>query len=133
MRVVIDTNVLVSAFWSKHNRLAQIVALVMSGTLLPCYNAEIMREYQEVLSRPHLAFHFEEANINEIIGRIKADGLCVAIKPSTVPFIDESDRVFYDVAQACGAYLITGNTRHYPAEPFIMTPFAFLAEFHFSG
>jgi len=39
---------------------------------------------------------------------------------------DETDRVFYDTAKASGAILITGNIRHYPAMPFIMTPADFL-------
>jgi hypothetical protein len=39
---------------------------------------------------------------------------------------DESDRVFYDVAKTAGAYLITGNTKHFPQEPFILTPAEFV-------
>ena len=127
MRVVLDTNVLVSAFWSEHNRLTQIIDLLVGGILLPCYCQEIIQEYQDVLSRPRLAFHFEEASVNEIINKIKADGLCVAVKPSSIPFIDESDRIFYDVAVACDAQLVTGNIKHYPKKPFIITPFEFLS------
>jgi hypothetical protein len=40
---------------------------------------------------------------------------------------DETDRKFYDVASACGALLITGNLKHYPSEPFIISPAGFLA------
>ena len=127
MRVVLDTNVLVSAFWSEHNRLTRIIDMLVSGILLPCYCQEIIQEYQDVLSRPRLAFHFEEASVNEIINKIKADGICVAVRPSSIPLIDESDRIFYDVAVACGAQLVTGNIKHYPKKPFILTPFEFLS------
>jgi predicted nucleic acid-binding protein len=48
------------------------------------------------------------------------------VVPSTYILIDEDDRVFYDTAKQAGAYLITGNTKHYPSEPFILTPSAFL-------
>jgi len=126
MRVVLDTNVLVSALWSANNRLAQILALVIDGSLLLCYDAEIIVEYEEVLSRPHLAFRFAESRVDEIIGKIKADGLCVVVKPSTMPLVDEDDRCFYDVAKSCNAILITGNAKHYPVEPFIMSPAGFL-------
>jgi len=126
MRVVIDTNVLVSALWSDNNRLVRVLTLIISDSLTPCYNAEIMQEYQEVLARPHLAFHFSEARVSEIINKIRFSGLCVAVKPSTIPLIDESDRYFYDVAKSCEAILITGNRKHYPDEPFIMTPSQFL-------
>ena len=129
MRIVLDTNVLVSALWSENNRLAKILSLVIDGSLLLCYDANIMREYEDVLSRPHLAFRFADARVCEIISKIRADGLCVAVKPSTVSMVDEDDRYFYDVAKACHAILITGNTKHYPAEPLIMTPARFLEMF----
>ena len=126
MRVVIDTNVLVSALWSRNNRLAQIIELFISGAVVPCYCAEIMREYQDVLSRPKLAFRLAGADVSEIIERIKAGGMCVVVRPSSEPFADESDRVFFDVAKACEAILITGNKKHYPIEPFVMSPAEFL-------
>ena len=126
MRIVLDTNVLVSALWSANNRLVQILARIIDGSLLPCYNAEIMQEYQEVLGRPHLAFRFADATVDEIIEKMKTDGLCVVVKPSAVSLIDEDDRCFYDVAKSCDAILVTGNTKHYPAESFIMSPSQFL-------
>jgi predicted nucleic acid-binding protein len=39
---------------------------------------------------------------------------------------DEDDRVFYDAAKTADAYLITGNSKHYPKESFILTPSEFL-------
>jgi len=125
--VVIDTNVLVSALWSKNSKSTKILALILNDSLIPCFNAEIMQEYREVLARPHLVFRFNEAGVEEIIGKITADGLSVVVKPSSTPFIDESDRVFYDVAIACSAYLITGNIKYFPNEPFILPPSQFLA------
>jgi len=126
-KVVIDTNVLVSALWAKSGKSTQILTLILNDSLIPCFNAEIMQEYQEVLARPHLVFRFNGAKVEEIIGKIIADGLSVVVKPSSTPFIDESDRIFYDVAIACSAYLITGNTKHFPNEPFILPPTQFLA------
>jgi len=126
MKVVLDTNILVSALWSANSRLAQILTLVIEGFLLPCYNTEIMQEYKEVLNRPHLSFRFAEAKVDEILDKIKIDGLCIAVTPSTIPFVDEDDRCFFDVAEVCGAILVTGNTKHYPNVEFIMTPAQFL-------
>ena len=39
---------------------------------------------------------------------------------------DEDDRVFYDTAVKAEAYLITGNKKHFPLEPFIVYPVNFL-------
>jgi predicted nucleic acid-binding protein len=44
-----------------------------------------------------------------------------------MPLLDEDDRVFYDTATASEAVLVTGNIRHFPAEPFVMTPADFLS------
>ena len=54
------------------------------------------------------------------------DGIFVSALQSKAVFIDESDRVFYDVAATCDAYLITGNKKHYPVESFVFTPAEFL-------
>ena len=126
INVVIDTNILVSALWSEQGKPAKILTLIINDLLIPCFNAEIIQEYKEVLARPHLAFHFKKARVDVIINKIKADGLSVVVKPSSIVFVDESDRVFYDVAKASGAYLITGNSKHYPDEPFILSPSQFL-------
>ena len=126
MRVVIDTNVLVSALWSKNNRLAQIISAVIADKLTACYNAAIMAEYEDVLSRPKLAFRFEKSRVDEIINKIKIDGLSVAVVPSSIPMPDENDRVFYDVAKACDAYLITKNLQDFPSATFILPPDQFL-------
>jgi len=126
INVVIDTNILVSALWSEQGKPAMILTLIINDLLIPCFNAEIVQEYTGVLSRPHLSFHFKKARVDVIINKIKADGLSVVVKPSSIAFVDESDRAFYDVAKASGAYLITGNSKHYPDEPFILSPSQFL-------
>jgi len=41
--------------------------------------------------------------------------------------IDEDDRKFYDTAKSVGAWLISGNLKHYPKEDFIKTPTEFLS------
>ena len=56
-----------------------------------------------------------------------------ALGLSDVPMLDEDDRVFYDTAKESGAILVTGNTKHFPAESFIMTPSDFLAYLEKNG
>ena len=58
---------------------------------------------------------------------LQKDGLMYSISTSSVFHMqDESDRVFYDVAKAAEAFLITGNKKHYPDEPFVITPRDFI-------
>ena len=45
-------------------------------------------------------------------------------------FIDEKHRVFYEVALAGpegNTHLVTGNLRHYPVAPIVVTPAQFCA------
>ena len=65
--------------------------------------------------------------IYSVLGRIQSKGICVAARECAGSFPDETDRAFYEVAVSCKAYLITGNNKHYPEEPFIMSPAQFLA------
>ena len=61
-----------------------------------------------------------------VIAAVRQHGEKVMVAPSASPMPDEDDRVFYDTAKTAGAYLITGNSKHYPSEPFILTPSVFL-------
>ena len=125
--VVLDTNVLVSALWTSDGNPALVAHLIPSGSIVPCYCNAILDEYRVVLSRPR--FHFSQHQITQLIDNIKKYGKAVVPGKSDMSLPDESDRVFYDTAKECGAILITGNTRHYPLENFIMTPTQFLSFF----
>jgi hypothetical protein len=64
-----------------------------------------------------------------LLATIATYGYSLAVTPSDIPLPDETDRKFYDIAKAAGAALITGNTRHYPDDPLVTTPAAFLIRF----
>ena len=46
-------------------------------------------------------------------------------KVRDVPFPDELDRKFYEVARFCQAPLVTGNIAHFPSDDIVMTVAAF--------
>ena len=125
VKAVLDTNILVSALWKQPSNAGRIIDMVVLRQIIPCYNADIILEYKGVLCRPK--FKFTVPDISNLLDLIKKEGMSVLQQPSTIPFIDESDRIFYDTAKTCGAYLITGNLRHYPDAPFIISPSEFLA------
>ena len=127
MFVVLDTNVLVSAFWSKDGKPSRILALVQNGFLTPCFDSRIMTEYRGVLQRKK--FGFEAWEIGQVLTQIESDGLSVVPVPLSIPFIDEADRKFYETAKHCNASLVTGNVRHYPRDRLVVSPAAFLTDF----
>lgn len=123
--VVIDTNVLVSALLSKHNNAAtvQILEAVFNGIIIPVFNDEIIDEYTDVLQRPK--FKFDNALVQLLISAIKAHGIFTNQLTTNVTLPDPKDLVFYEVVMAKredNAYLVTGNSKHFPHEPFIVTP-----------
>lgn len=89
----------------------------------PLYSDSILEEYEEVLCRPK--FHFSVSMIHTLIGSIKTNGISVNPSPTGAELPDMDDLVFYEVVmekQTDNAYLVTGNIRHFPKEPFIVTP-----------
>ena len=122
--VVIDTNVIVSAVISKHldSNPAKIIRAIVQNRIVPLYNDEILGEYSEVLSRPK--FNLTEAQIDTVLKAIVADGLNLdRTSAEGIVFPDPKDIVFYEVALSKDdSYLVTGNIKHFPIKPFIVTP-----------
>lgn len=127
MEVVIDTNILVSALWSKNGAPARIISMVINGSLVPCYDYRILSEYREVLRRPK--FRFSNGEINFLLDWIESSGRSVVTDPIEENFTDEADKKFYEVAKFCQAKLITGNIKHFPQDPLVVTVAEFLEEY----
>lgn len=121
---VIDTNVIVSALLNHDGESNPSIVLtnVISGSIIPLYNEEILSEYREVLSRDK--FPFRDSDVEDTLNLFVKKGVRV---DSTVPvedyFSDLDDVVFYEVAMSTeGAYLVTGNIKHFPTDPIVVTP-----------
>lgn len=121
---VIDTNVLVSAMLKWNSVPGHIIELVFDGLIVPIFSREIIEEYKEVLSRSK--FHLSNDIVEDIIGSLTDSGIFVDGETQNMEFIDEKDRMFFEVVmeerKEEDAYLVTGNIRHFPVEPFIVTP-----------
>lgn len=61
MRIVLDTNVLLSGLLSPSGPPGNIVRLITTGTVRVCYDARILVDYRQVLLRP--AFPFTEIQV----------------------------------------------------------------------
>lgn len=128
MYVVLDTNVLVSSLWSKDGSPAKIMSMVLSGTLIPCYDYRILTEYRNVLIRPK--FCFSENEVNALLDWIEFYGKSVVASSLNINFIDEEDKKFFEVAKYCKAKLITGNLKHFPKDEDVMSVSDFLEKYN---
>lgn len=120
---VIDTNVLVSALFAVHPDSATVIVRdkIAAGDIVPLYNAEILDEYRCVLSRPK--FQFPSAHIDAVLELILQKGISLDRTKSNESFPDPKDVVFYEVALSKdGSYLVTGNIKHFPHTPIVVTP-----------
>ena len=89
MLAVIDTNILVSALWSKNGAPARILSLIISGRLIPCYDYRILSEYKEVIIRPK--FKFTASEVSALLDWITDNGRSVVAEPLNVDFTEEAD------------------------------------------
>ena len=126
IQVVLDTNVVVSGFLNRQGKPASILKLVLQHDFDICVNTAILIEYEQVLNRAKFAGKIHQAEIQRFFDIMYDIGVNTIAVPSKISLPDESDRKFYDVAKAASAYLITGNTKHYPDEPFILPPAEFI-------
>ena len=123
-KVVIDTNVLVSALLSPFGAPGRVLDMALTGGIIVCYDARILAEYNDVLARPK--FGFNKRDVKSLVDFIYSTGVSVIPTPLNVELPDEDDRVFLEVAKHCNAYLITGNMRHFPEDEKIVTAAQFL-------
>lgn len=119
---VFDTNVLVSALMSRRADSPTVVLLdyVLDGRIVLLFNEEILSEYNEMLHRTK--FGFSNERIQAVIDLVKT-GMQLDPTVSNEDFTDPDDRVFYEVAlRKDDAYMVTGNLKHFPKSPIVVTP-----------
>lgn len=121
---VVDTNVIVSALLSKdfNSSTIQVFKAVVDMRITPLYNDEIFQEYKDVLSRDK--FPFSKEDIANVLSVFKTNGIKLnRTKVEDETFPDPKDIVFYEVAMSKeDAFLVTGNIKHFPSKPFVVTP-----------
>ena len=124
---VIDTNVLVSALITRNPESAtvKVVRLLLDNEFVPLYDADIITEYEDVLHRSKFPILPEVADA--LISYIVEHGVEVSRVIFDEPMPDEDDRVFYEVTLSKeDSFLVTGNLKHYPTSPRVITPADFI-------
>lgn len=120
---VLDTNVLVSALFTSNEQAAtaRLIRALVDGGFCTLYNDEIIKEYREVLYRAK--FDFDNELVEMLIDTVISNGTPTDRVVSGEVFPDPDDAVFYEVALSKeGAYVVTGNLKHFPRKPIVVTP-----------
>jgi putative PIN family toxin of toxin-antitoxin system len=113
IRVVLDTNIIVSALIQPLGPPAQVFVLAIGGSIQLCISGSVYAEYEEVISRPR--FRRSEDNIAGALRTIREKGFWVQPTEAIRACSDPDDDVFLECAHAAQAnYLVTGNLKHFP-------------------
>lgn len=124
---VIDTNVLVAALITRNPEAAtaKVVRMLLNQDFILLYDADIIAEYEEVLHRSKFPILPEVADA--LISYIVEHGVEASRVDFAEPMPDEDDRVFYEVTLSKeDSFLVTGNLKHYPLSPRVITPSDFI-------
>lgn len=114
LRLVIDTNIVVSAALKPEGMQRTVVLLVMTRPARWYVSDAIVSEYATVLARPQLKIR--KALRQQLLQLI--DNHTRVITPTRLRQVtsDPADNIFVECADAARAdYLITGNQRHFPS------------------
>jgi putative PIN family toxin of toxin-antitoxin system len=114
IRVVLDTNVVVSAMLSPSGTAADAIRLAINHHVQLCASEVLLEEYEEVLRRPK--FRRPPAVVSALLKAVRAVAELVEPTATLTVSADEADNRFLECAEAAKAdYLVTGNTQHFPA------------------
>ena len=133
MRVVLDSNIVVSACLTPQGASATIVELALLGYFTLCISQEVLSEYREVLARPKFSRELER--IKTVLEGIEETSAVIVPRQRLTLSSDEEDNRLLECAQAAKAdFLVTGNRKHFPDrmdEVRILSPREFLTELGF--
>lgn len=113
LRLVIDTNALISAALKPEGLQRTALILAVTKPALFYVSHPILKEYADVLSRPELAIR--KGIRQQLLQLIKNHSHIVRPSRRLEVCTDPDDNVFLECADAARAdYLITGNQKHFP-------------------
>ena len=115
IRVVLDTNILISALLQPQGLPARVFLTALAGTKAQlCVSGKIYAEYEEVIRRPK--FNRREMLIEQALRAIRQNGFWIKPSEKVRACPDPDDDIFLECSQAARAhYLVTGNLKHFPA------------------
>ncbi len=117
MRLVLDTNLLVSALLKPGSVPDRLLTLIWEGAATALYDARMTDEYRTVLARSKFR-SIDRARIDEVFAQLLAHGEEITDACEwTAAMRDDDDRIFVEVALAGRANaIVTGNLKDYPRD-----------------
>jgi putative PIN family toxin of toxin-antitoxin system len=129
IRVVLDTNIIVSAYLNQEGVPFFILKLALAGSVQPCVSEAILAEYEELLHRK--SYPMDRRRAKTLLRQIRTASEMFAPAGGLDVTEDPDDNIFLECALAAKAhYLVTGNTDHFPKKRWkytsVITPRQFI-------
>ncbi len=130
LKLVVDTNVVISALLKPESNPALIMSLILRGDCTLCVTEKIFSEYEELSGRGKFK-KLDQASVREFLSTLRSKALWVVPKVTIGDMAkDPEDNAFSEYALESKAdFLITGNIHHFPKEKFHRTSIVTPAEF----
>ena len=113
LRLVLDTNVVVSAALKPDGLQRTVLLLALTKPARLIITDAVLAEYREVLARPE--FRIRKGIQRQVLDLIVHRAHLVKSSRSLQVATDPDDNIFIECADAGRAdYLVTGNHRHFP-------------------
>ena len=112
MKVVLDTNVLVSGLLTRSGACAIILELLSDDRISVAVDGRIMQEYRRVCAEPRLGL--DTGAVWDFLHFLDDCAANVTAMPLKADLPDPDDLPFLEVAAEVHAVLVTGNKKHFP-------------------
>ncbi len=116
MRVVVDTNVLVLGIINANGNPGKIVDLIRTDVIELVLDDRIFKEYADVLNRDFFKPYITKNDYDNIMEFLKYNSLNITCSRVIQDLPHQGDIPFLETALSASVPLITGNTKHFPAE-----------------
>jgi len=133
VKIVIDTNVLISGILNPSGPPGRIVDFLRNGFLQLVIDDRILSEYADVLRRKYFLRYFEESEREDVLDYISKNSYYTSTRVVVHNMPDEGDVPFLEIALSENAPLVTGNLKHYPRRVrkgcIVLSPRQFINEY----
>ena len=116
MKIVLDTNVLISGILNPSGPPGRIVDFMRAGVLQLVIDDRILSEYADVIRREYFLKYFDESDREDIIEYLSKNSYYSSSRVVVHNMPDEGDSPFLEMALTEDVPLITGNLKHYPRQ-----------------
>jgi len=134
VKIVLDTNVLISGILNPSGPPGRIVDFLRNGFLQLVIDDRIFSEYADVFRRKYFLRYFEESEREDVIEYISKNSYYTSTRVVVHNMPDESDVPFLEIALSENIPLVTGNLKHYPKRLtkgcIVLSPRQFIKEYY---